>query len=96
MHPTNMNMHTKMSEKGQVVVPKAVRDRLGWLPGTDLDVIETEDGVTFRPRSTRKKLTVEQAVARFRELYTHVGPPATLEQMRESAQGEASRNFERR
>lgn len=91
-----MNIHTKMSEKGQVVVPKAVRDRLGWLPGTDLDVIETEGGVTFRPRTTRKKLTVDEAVARFRELYTHVGPPVSPEEMRASIQEEVFRRSERR
>lgn len=89
-----MNMHTKMSEKGQVVVPKAVRDRLGWLPGTDLEVIETEGGVTLRPRSTRTKLTVEQAVARFRKLYTHVGPPVSLDEMRASIQEKVFRRFE--
>lgn len=76
-----MDMQTKLSGKGQVVVPKPVRDRLGWRPGIDLDVIETEDGVTLRARVARKKLTVDEAVARLREIYTHQGPPASLEDM---------------
>ena len=74
-------MQTKVSGKGQIVVPKPVRDRKGWTAGTDLDVIETAEGVLLRPRAARKKLTADEAVARFRELYTHQGPPISLEEM---------------
>lgn len=76
-----MNMHTKLSGKGQVVVPKALRDRKGWLPGTDLEVVDTAEGVLLRSRRPRKKLTADEAVDRFRAIYTHQGPPVTLEQM---------------
>ena len=31
-------MKTVVSEKGQITIPKAVRDRLGIVPGTVLDV----------------------------------------------------------
>jgi AbrB family looped-hinge helix DNA binding protein len=33
-------MKTKVSEKGQITIPKAVRDRLGLAPGTVLDIEE--------------------------------------------------------
>ena len=36
-------MTTVVSEKGQITIPKAVRDRLGIRPGTILDV-ESKDG----------------------------------------------------
>lgn len=85
-----MNAYTRISEKGQVVVPKATRDRLGWLPGTDLEVVESGDEVTFRRRRPAKTLTPEQAVARFKSLYTHVGPPVSLEQMNADAQDAAA------
>jgi AbrB family looped-hinge helix DNA binding protein len=81
-----MNMHTKLSGKGQVVVPKAVRDRLGWSSGTDLEVIESADGVFLRPAESRQKLTVEEAVVRLRAIYQHQGPPVSLEEMRRGAQ----------
>jgi antitoxin PrlF len=34
------DMRTKISEKGQITVPKALRDRLGIRPGDELDVID--------------------------------------------------------
>lgn len=81
-----MNMHTKLSDKGQVVVPKAARDRLGWGPGTDLEVIETDDAVTLRRSRSVKTLTPQQAVAEFRRIHQHEGPPVSLDEMRRSAQ----------
>lgn len=80
-----MNAFTKVSEKGQVVVPKAVRDRLGWQPGTDLEVVEVGDGVTLRRRRRGATLTVDQAVARLRSLYRHDGPPVPVEHLSWSA-----------
>ena len=80
-HLTAMNAYTKISEKGQVVVPKATRDRLGWQPGTDLEVIETGDAVTLRSKRQRNTLTVAEATARFREIYRHEGPPLSIEQL---------------
>ena len=90
-----MNVYTKVSDKGQVVVPKALRDLKGWPAGTDLEVIDAGDGVLLRPRR-QKTLTVEQAVVRFRQLYQHVGPPVSLEQMRRDAEQEAARRYEGR
>ncbi len=34
------DMRTKISEKGQITVPKSLRDRLGIRPGDELDVID--------------------------------------------------------
>jgi AbrB family looped-hinge helix DNA binding protein len=76
-----MNALTRMSGKGQVVVPKDVRDRLGWLPGEDLEVIESADGVTFRRQRRGKTLSVQEAVARLRVLYRHEGPPVPIDQL---------------
>jgi len=80
-----MNAYTKLSAKGQVVVPKATRDRLGWVAGTDLELIESGDGVTLRPRRPGKTLTPEKAVEILRSLYKHEGPPISLDEMTASA-----------
>ncbi|WP_375287168.1 AbrB/MazE/SpoVT family DNA-binding domain-containing protein [Sphingomonas sp.] len=69
-----------MSGKGQVVVPSDVRQRLGWGAGDELEVIEGSDYVTLR-RPRAKGLSVQEAVARFRALYQHEGPPIPVEQL---------------
>lgn len=74
-----MGARTRISEKGQVVVPKATRDRLGWAPGTELDIVESTDAIILRPRRPGGQLTVEQGIARLRTLYRHEGPPVPVE-----------------
>lgn len=85
-----MNAQTRFSSRGQVVIPKDVRERYGFDVGDTVDVIEMPDGVMLKAARSRKRLTVEEAVTRFRELYTHVGPPASLEEM-DAAVAEAVR-----
>lgn len=40
-----MHASTVLSEKGQVVLPKAMRDALRWVAGTRLAVRDTPDGL---------------------------------------------------
>lgn len=40
---------TRLSTKGQIVVPKSIRASRAWGPGTEFVVEETEDGVLLRP-----------------------------------------------
>lgn len=47
--PRPERLTTKVSTKGQVILPKAIRDRRQWDPGTRLVVEDTEDGVLLRP-----------------------------------------------
>ena len=84
-----MNMYTRMSEKGQVVVPKALRDLKGWPAGTDLEVLDSGDGIFLRPRAEAKKgLTVGEAAARLRLIYQHKGPPVAIEDLGWTADGD--------
>jgi len=39
---------TKVSDKGQVVIPKEVRDRLRLSPGTKLIVVATDDAIVLQ------------------------------------------------
>jgi AbrB family looped-hinge helix DNA binding protein len=39
---------TTVSTKGQVILPKAIRQRRNWAPGTRLVVEETPDGVLLK------------------------------------------------
>jgi len=42
---------TRLSTKGQVVLPKVVRDARSWSPGTKFAVETVADGVLLRPLS---------------------------------------------
>lgn len=41
---------TKLSSKGQVIIPKAFRSHLHWEPGLELAVIDTGDGLLLKPK----------------------------------------------
>ena len=40
---------TKLSTKGQVILPKAIRDAHGWTAGKEFTVEDTPQGVLLRP-----------------------------------------------
>ena len=40
---------TKLSSKGQVVLPKSVRDTRGWETGTEFAVEQVSEGILLRP-----------------------------------------------
>lgn len=42
---------TRLSTKGQIVLPRNIRTSRGWRPGTEFTVEETGDGVLLRPAS---------------------------------------------
>lgn len=70
---------TTLSTKGQVVLPKAVRDRLGWRPGTKVVVEATEDGVTLRRAPLFKPTKIDEAFGSLARYYD--GPPIPVEDM---------------
>ena len=47
-------MTTTLSSKGQIVVPRSVRAKLGLQPGTQFDVRTDGNNVVLAPRGARK------------------------------------------
>jgi AbrB family looped-hinge helix DNA binding protein len=47
--PDGNRLKTRVSTKGQVILPKALRERHGWGAGTVLEVVDGPHGVTLRP-----------------------------------------------
>lgn len=76
-----MNVKTIISAKGQVVIPKEIRDALGLSTGQALDVVRTGGGILLRPTARKSGRTTAQITAELRKLYRHEGPPATIEEM---------------
>ena len=42
---------TRLSSKGQVIIPKAVRSAHRWEAGLDFQVIDTGDGILLKPKA---------------------------------------------
>jgi AbrB family looped-hinge helix DNA binding protein len=82
---------TIVSTKGQVILPKAVRDRRKWGEGTRLTVEETEDGVLLKEA---KVIAPTKPGAAFGML-RHKGKPKTIEQMDRAVLDEARRRHAR-
>jgi AbrB family looped-hinge helix DNA binding protein len=78
---------TVVSTKGQVILPKAVRDHHKWSPGTRLIVDETPEGVLLRA----EPLFPATTIAEVRGSLKYDGPPLTIEQMDEGVLAEARR-----
>ncbi len=46
---------TKLSSKGQVIIPKKLRDAHHWLAGQELIAIDTGDGILLKPKQPFKE-----------------------------------------
>jgi AbrB family looped-hinge helix DNA binding protein len=68
---------TRLSSKGQIILPKAVRDAHHWGPGTDFSVEDTGDGVLLRPIKFTQPSRLDDVVGCLR---IH-GPARTIEEM---------------
>ena len=68
---------TRLSSKGQVIIPKVVRDRQGWGPGVELEVEDQGDLVVLRRAKPFPPTTIEQVYGCLK----YDGPPATIEEM---------------
>jgi AbrB family looped-hinge helix DNA binding protein len=81
---------TRLSSKGQVDIPKAVRDRHGWQPGAELEIEDRGDAVVLRPAKPFPATTIEQVYGCLK----YDGPPVTLEEMDQAVEREARRMWE--
>ena len=50
---------TRLSSKGQVIIPKPVRSAHHWEAGQELVVIDVGDGVLLRPRAAFRETTLD-------------------------------------
>jgi AbrB family looped-hinge helix DNA binding protein len=78
---------TTVSTKGQVILPKAVRESRGWRPGTRLVVEETAEGVVLRPAPLFAPTTIDQVAG----MLAYDGPAKSIEEMDAGVLAEARR-----
>jgi AbrB family looped-hinge helix DNA binding protein len=70
-------MNTKLSTKGQLIIPKEVRQNLGWTPGTEIEVEQDRDRVVLRRVRTLPPTTLKDVIG----CAGYKGPPRSLEDM---------------
>ncbi len=68
---------TRLSSKGQVILPKSIRDAHQWRPGTQFVVEKTADGVLLRPAKPFPPTRIEDVAGCLR----YTGKAKTLSQM---------------
>lgn len=78
---------TVISTKGQVILPKALRDQLRWDAGTRLTVENTPDGVLLKPSPTFPVASVDALFGSMK----HSGPALSVEEMDAAIAREAAK-----
>jgi len=68
---------TRLSTKGQVVLPKSVRDAKNWPSGTELEVVPHPEGVLLRTPAVAKRYTLDDLFG----FLKYEGPPVSVEDM---------------
>jgi AbrB family looped-hinge helix DNA binding protein len=81
---------TRLSTKGQIILPKAIRISRSWAPGTEFTVIETGDGILLRPAARFAETDLEDVAG----CLGYKGKPATPEQMRAAIGREVTRRHD--
>jgi AbrB family looped-hinge helix DNA binding protein len=82
---------TKLSSKGQIVLPKAVRDALKWSPGTDLMVEKGDDFVVLRRHDHIPPTTIDEVAGMFK-----VNRKITLEDMERGIENALRERWQRK
>jgi AbrB family looped-hinge helix DNA binding protein len=88
MSPSPDRLATTLSTKGQVILPKAIRERRGWRPGARLLVEDTPEGVLLKPAPLFTPTTIEDVLG----CLPYNGPARTLEDMDAAVADEARRH----
>jgi AbrB family looped-hinge helix DNA binding protein len=82
----------RISTKGQVVLPKALREQRGWRAGDELVVEDRPEGLLLRPFKGEK-------VTRYEDVAGCLGPfhrVVSIEEMNQAVVDEAARRWRRK
>lgn len=71
---------THLSDAGEIVIPKSIRDAHHWEVGQEFLVIETEDGILLKPNKVFPRTSLDQVAGCLR----YTGEPKSLEDFEEA------------
>lgn len=81
---------TRLSTKGQIILPKKIRASRAWGPGTEFTVEETSEGVLLKPAGIFPRTTLDEVVGCLK----YKGKAKTLAQMDAAIGREVSRRHD--
>lgn len=76
---------TKLSTKGQVVLPKSLRAAHRWKPGTEFIIEDRDDGILLKPKAGARARTWESIVG----CVPYAGPRKSVKEMDKAVAAEA-------
>lgn len=71
---------TRLSSKGQVIIPKTLRDAHHWLAGQELIAIDTGDGILLKPKQPFPETKLENVAG----CLPYQGEAKTLEEIEDA------------
>ncbi len=86
---------TLLSSKGQIIIPKALRDARHWHAGMRLEVQETSEGLLLKPVVAYQKTPLAQGLAAIRQRIAYQGPTVSIDDMNAAVLSEAARKHPR-
>ncbi|MCP5095160.1 MAG: AbrB/MazE/SpoVT family DNA-binding domain-containing protein [Chloroflexi bacterium] len=51
---------TKLSSKGQIIIPKSIREEYNWQPGVEFFIVDTGDGIFLKPKTPFPATTIDE------------------------------------
>jgi AbrB family looped-hinge helix DNA binding protein len=83
---------TRLSSKGQLIIPKAIRDAHGWKEGTEFTVEGSKDAIVLRPQRVPlfPKTKIDDVIG----CANYKGPKKSIKQMNDGIVKEARRMWQ--
>lgn len=88
-----MNVRAKISSKGQLVLPKAVRDAHSLVPGSEVDIESVGDAIVLRPRVTKRRNERTYTLDEVAGMLKYDGPPVSIRDMDRAIEEEFRRRW---
>jgi len=83
---------TKLSARGQIAIPKAIRTARRWKPGTEFVVQETNEGILLKPKKAPKPKGKTLSWDDIVGIARYKGPRRSIREMDEGVMEEARRH----
>lgn len=88
-----MNARAKISSKGQLVLPKVIRDSHGLGPGSEVDIESAGDTIILRPHVRKPLVRRTYSLDEVAGMLKYDGPPVSIRDMDRAVEEEFRRRW---